>query len=109
MEDGGPVGEHTAEPALGHIGHAAAAGFFGDSFLRLALGANKEDHAAIADGLAHQIVGGGQGFDRLLKVNDVDAIALGEDEGAHGGVPFVGAMTEMDTTFQQGFHRNDSH
>ena len=57
LADGAPVGEHAAQPALGDIGHAAAHGFFLDGFLRLALGANEQDGAALSDGVAHQVVG----------------------------------------------------
>jgi hypothetical protein len=35
----------------------------------------------------------------------VDAIALSEDEGFHRRVPLIGAMTKVDTTFEQSFHR----
>jgi len=40
----GHVGEQSAQPALIHVILLAARGFFGDSFLRLALGAH-EQHA----------------------------------------------------------------
>ena len=37
----------------------------------------------------------------------MDPVALGEDVRAHVGIPFVGAMSKMDTAFQQGFHGNN--
>ena len=54
---GGPVGQHAAQPAFGHIGHTAANGFFRDGFLRLALGADEQDGAAIRDGVADDVIG----------------------------------------------------
>ncbi len=38
---GGPVREHTAQPAFRHVGHARADSLFLDGFLRLALGADE--------------------------------------------------------------------
>jgi hypothetical protein len=37
----------------------------------------------------------------------MDPVALGENEGAHVGVPFVGAVPKMNTALQQGFHGNN--
>ncbi len=50
---GPPVGQRAAEPTLVDIGHPAAVRFGSDGFLRLALGADKQDRAAIGDGVAH--------------------------------------------------------
>ncbi len=105
-QHGRPVGQHTAQPAFGHVGHAAADGFFSDGFLCLAFGADEHDHAALGDSVTNQVVGAIQKLDSLLQVNNMDAVALGENIGAHQRIPFVGAVTEMNTTFQQGFHRN---
>ena len=46
------VGEHATEPALVDVGHADAGGLLGDGLLRLLLGADEEDRAAVRDGLA---------------------------------------------------------
>ena len=45
--DGREVGEQAAEPALVHVEHAAALRFLGDDVLRLALGADEQDRAAM--------------------------------------------------------------
>ena len=45
----------------------------------------------------------------LLQVNDVDAVALGEDVLCHLGVPAAGLMTEMHAGFEKLFHRYDCH
>ena len=104
---GGPVGEHAAQPALGHVGHPTAVGLFADGLLRLALGADEEHVAALGYHVAHDVIGYIQGFYGLLEVDDVDTVALGEDVGAHARVPLVGAVTEVDAAFQQSFHRYD--
>jgi len=46
--DGLEVGEHAAEPALVHVGHAAALGLVPDRVLRLLLRADEEHGAALA-------------------------------------------------------------
>ena len=107
VEDGNPVGEGAGQPTLGHVGHTAAGGLFLDGLLRLALCANKKDRAAVGYGLGNHLIGLGEGFNRLLQVDDMNAVALGENERAHGRVPFVGAMPEVNTTFQQSFHGNN--
>ena len=46
LADGLEVGQRAAEPALGHVRHAAARGLFLDDVLRLLLGADEEDRLA---------------------------------------------------------------
>ncbi len=50
------VGEEAAQPALVDVEHLAAVGFFGDGFLRLALGAD-EQHRLTLRGHFHYISG----------------------------------------------------
>ncbi len=107
IEHGRPVGEHAAQPALGHVGHAAANGFFCDGFLRLSFGAHEQDVPALGGCIAHQVVSSGEQLDSLLQVDDMDAVALGEDIRAHQRIPFICAVTKMDAAFQQGLHGND--
>ena len=47
--DGGEVGERAAEPPLVDVQHLAAVGLVLDGLLRLLLGANKKDVAAVSD------------------------------------------------------------
>ena len=49
----GHVGEQSAQPALVHVEHLAAGGFFGDGFLRLALGADEQDRLALRGHFAY--------------------------------------------------------
>ena len=46
---------------------------------------------------------------RLLQVDDVDAVALGEDEALHLGVPAAGLVSEVDTALEQLAHGHDGH
>ena len=41
-----------------------------------------------------------ENYGSLLKVNDMDPVAFGEDIRLHPGIPLVRAMAEMDTAFQ---------
>ena len=45
----------------------------------------------------------GYGFmvDGLLEVDDVDAVALGEDEALHLGVPTTGLVTKVNPSLKQ--------
>ena len=50
-----------------------------------------------------------QQTDRLLKINDMNAVTFSEDLRLHARIPLVGAMPKMDAALKQGFHRNNSH
>ncbi len=103
------VGEHAAEPALVHVGHAHAGGLLGDGLLGLLLGADEHDGAAVGDGLLDELVGAVDVRQRLEQVDDVDAVALGEDEALHLRVPAAGLVPEVDAALQQLPHRDDGH
>ena len=103
--DGVGVGEGAAEPAGGDVGHAAAFGFGLDGFLGLTFGADEEDGVPVSDQVADEVAGLLQAFDGLLEVDDVDAVAFGEDEFLHLGVPAAGLVAEVNPSLQQGFHR----
>jgi hypothetical protein len=45
----------------------------------------------------------------LGEVDDVDPIALGEDEGAHLGIPAPSLMSEVDTGLKELAHRSGRH
>src|SRR4029077_17711753 len=46
---------------------------------------------------------------RLVQVDDVDAVALAEDEPSHLRVPAPGLVAEVDPSLQQLLHGDDSH
>ena len=103
------VGEHAAEPALVDVGHAALLGEAAHRVLGLLLGADEHQHAAPGDQVTNEAVGLVDTRQRLLEVDDVDAVALAEDEAAHLRVPTSGLVTEVHASFEQLAHRDDSH
>jgi len=109
LGDSAEVGEHAAEPTLVHIGHVAAVSGLADRVLGLLLGADEQDGAAIGSHVAHEVVGGLDAAQRLVEIDDVDAIALTEDETLHLRVPTPGLMPEVGTGLDHLAHRDDSH
>ena len=107
--DGAEIGQHTAQPAVVDIVHVAALRFGSDALLSLLLGADEQDALAFHGQVAHEIVGFVHLADGLLQVDDVDAIALGEDVRGHFGVPAASLMTEVHARFQELFHGNNCH
>ena len=86
-----------------------AAGFGGDGFLSLTLGADEQHAAAVGDGFHDLVVGGAVQLHGLLEVDDMDAVAGAENERAHLGVPTAGLVAEMDAGFQHLLHANVCH
>ena len=106
---GGEVGEHAAQPALVHVRHADAGRLVGDGLLRLLLGADEHDAATVGDGFLDELVRLVDVGQRLLQVDDVDAVAVGEDEPLHLGIPATGLMPEVGAAVQQLLHGYNSH
>ena len=105
--DGLEVGEHAAQPALVHVGHADAGRLLGDRLLGLLLGADEHHRAAVGDGLLDELVRAVDVGQRLLQVDDVDAVALGEDEALHLRVPAAGLVPEVHAALEQLLHGDD--
>src|SRR5574341_495461 len=94
--DGLEVRQHAAEPAMVDERHAAAQRLFAHDVARLALGADEKYAAAIGRQLARvleRLLVHGQG---LFQVDDVDLVAVAEDERRHLRVPIPGLVSEMD-------------
>ena len=102
--DGLEVGQHTAEPTGVDIWHLAAGRLLTDGILCLLLGADKEHLVAVGSELADKVIGLFELADRLLKVDDVDTVALCEDVTGHFGVPPAGLMAEVDACLKQLLH-----
>ena len=109
LVDGLEVGEHAAEPALVHVRHADALRLLSDGFLCLLLRADEQDAAAVGDGLLDELVGVVQVTESLVQIDDVDAVAVGEDEPLHLRVPPAGLVSEVDARLQQLAHGDDCH
>src|SRR5690606_19018539 len=102
--DGGEVGEESAEPALVHVEHAAACGLFGDSVLRLPLGADKQHGAPLGSDLCGELGSLAIELRGAPEIDDVDAVALAEDVGLHLRVPPFGLVAEVNAGLQQVLH-----
>ena len=102
--NGVEVGEHTAEPTGVDIRHAAALSLLADRILSLLLRADEKDLLAVCSDIADRHIGILKLLDRLLKVDDVNTVALRENIGSHFGVPSSGLMTEVHTCFKQLLH-----
>jgi hypothetical protein len=46
---------------------------------------------------------------RLLQVDNMNTVTLGEDVRFHTGVPLVGAMSKVNAALKQGLHGYDGH
>src|SRR6267143_5540293 len=107
--DRAEVGQHPAHPAAVDEVHAAARGLGLDRLLGLLLGANEEHRPATCGDVAREVPRVVKEPDGLLQVDDVDAVARGEDVGLHLRVPAAGLMPEMDTCLQQLLQGHLSH
>ena len=105
--DGAPVGEGAAEPAVGDVEGARADRFVDDDLLGLRLGADEEDLSARFDDGLEGLVSEDGALNRLVEIDDVDAVAGAVDVFAHLRVPAVGLVSEVDAGFQALLHRDD--
>ena len=101
---GHPVGKQTAQPAVVHIEHPTASGFFGDGVLGLPLGADKKDSLALRGSVLHKLARVLEHLERFLQVNNVNSVAFPEDVFLHLGVPALGLVPEVDARFEQFLH-----
>ena len=97
--DSGKIGQHPSQPALVNIEHATALCLLFYCLLSLLLGANKEDATTFSGYLPNKITGFVEHGSGLLQVNDVNAIALGEDVFLHRRVPATGLVAKVSPGF----------
>ena len=103
------VREHATEPTLIDIRHTYAGRLLCDWLLSLLLGTDEHHRTAMSNGFLDELVGTIDVRQRLLKIDDVDAVALVEDESLHLRVPTAGLMPEVHAAFQQLLHCYDGH
>ena len=104
--NGDPVGEQAAQPTLVDVEHAAALRLFGDRVLRMALGAHEEDDSPLGGQILHKFRRFLEHLQRLLQIDDVNAIALAKDVLLHPWVPALRLMPEVNACFEQLLHRD---
>jgi hypothetical protein len=80
-----------------------------DRVLCLLLRADEENRAAIGDEVAHERVRVFDAVHRLFEIDDVDAVALSEDESTHLGVPTAGLVSEVTSSLEHLSHGDDGH
>src|SRR5205085_822753 len=95
------VGEEAAQPPLGDEHRAAALRFVLDDVDELPLGADEENVVAAENHFPRQLLRQIELAKRLLQIDDVNPVALGEDEAAHFRVPTTRLVSEVDTGFQK--------
>ncbi len=100
------VGEQSAQPALVDVVLAAARGFFGDGFLRLALGADEQHRFALRGHFGHVTHGVLEQLQGLLEIDDVDPVTFAKDVFFHLWIPALGLVPEVNACFEQFFHGN---
>ena len=103
------VRQHATEPTLVDVGHAALLGVGLDGVLGLTLGSDEEDVATVCREVTDVGVGVFETVERLVEVNDVDAVALAVDESLHLRVPTTGLVSEVDARVKQLLHRDNCH
>jgi hypothetical protein len=99
-----PVRQRAAEPARIDEVLRAALGRVGNAVLRLALGADEQDAAALGDGVAHGLQRLMQHRHGLREVDDMDVVAAPENERRHFRIPAVGLVTKVNASFEQLAH-----
>src|SRR5690606_6267749 len=98
---------HAAQPPLVHVRHADPRRLLGDGLLRLLLRPDEEDGPAVRDGLLDELVRTVDVGKGLLQVDDVDPVALREDEALHLRVPPTGLVAEVDAALELLRHGDD--
>jgi hypothetical protein len=99
-----PVGQRAAEPARIDEILRAALGGIGNAVLRLPLGADEQDTAALGHGIADRLQGTVQHRHGLCEVDDVDVVAGAEDVLGHLRIPAVRLVTKVHASLEQLAH-----
>jgi len=91
------------------VGLLSTGGLVADGLLGLLLGTDEQNVVTVGYGLGHEVEGLTEQLGRLGQVDDVDAVALREDEWLHLGVPAASLVAEVDTCLKQLAHGNLGH
>ncbi len=102
------VGEGPANPPVDDVGHLDPFGGRLDDRLGLPLGPDEEHLASAHRRIGDEGVGLLELPQRVLKVDDVDAVPDAEDVPFHFRVPFPRYVSEMYPCLEQFFHADRS-
>jgi hypothetical protein len=103
------VRQQSAQPAMVDVRHFGGLGVLADGVLGLLLSAHKQYGPAAPRNFGRKLPRLLQKGPSLEKIDDVDAVALAEDETAHLRVPAPGLVAEMDSGLQQLLNSEFSH
>ena len=95
------VGQQAAEPAVVDVRHVGRLSGVLDRVAGLLLGADEHHGAAAARDVGGELLRLLEQLLGLLQVDDVDAVALAEDEATHLRVPAARLVAEMHAGLQQ--------
>ena len=103
------VGQHATEPAFVDIRHPALFGIATHGVLRLLLRANEQHGATLGREFADEVVCNLSSLQRLLEINDVNPVALTENEALHFRVPTTGLVAKVNSGLQHLARGNNGH
>src|SRR5690606_17063748 len=89
------------QPALRHVEAAATLRLLLDDRPELPLGAHEQDAVSLERDVPRRLLRLLQQLERLLQIDDVDAVPLREDVLPHLRVPAAGLVSEMDTRLEE--------
>ena len=101
LADRAEVGQQAAEPTVVDVRHARGLRDVLHGVARLLLGPHEEDGPAPGGEVSREAPRVLQELLAAQQVDDVDPVALAEDEAAHLGVPAARLVAEMDAGLQQ--------
>ena len=101
LPDGLEVREHATKPTLGNIKCAASLRLLLDDRSELPFGTHEQDSLARENDLAHSLLREDEPVERLTQVDDVDPVALCEDEFPHLRIPTSSLVSEMDSSLEK--------
>ena len=107
--DGAEVGQCSTQPTMVDEVLIGTHGLFFDDLLCLSLGADKENFFAPGGDVNEEFICFGEKRHRLLKIDDINAVACPKDVGLHTGVPAVGLVSEVNACFEHLSHRKLCH
>ena len=100
LSHGLEVGQHAAQPTLGHPEGSGARRFGFDDASQLHFGAHEEDLLPLQRDLTYGFLRRLKTIQRLPEVDDMDPVTLRENERAHLGIPTAGLVSEVHTSLE---------
>ncbi len=106
VADRDEIRQRSPKPTAIDIVLPGALGFAFNDVLRLLLGADKENLATSGRRVDDKVMRSREEGNSLLQIDDMNAVALGENVRLHLRVPALRLMPEMNACLEQGFERH---